>query len=264
MGDPKKRRGRRLCLPRKKGKMNKTALITGSSRGIGKQIALEFASKGYNIVVNYRSEKEDLKSLKEEIEKNNVEAMFVQGDVTDFERWQEISKEVIAKFGQIDVLVNNAGITKDGLLLRMTEDDFSRVLDINLKGTFNVTKSVIPYMAKQRSGKIVNISSVIGVVGNSGQANYAASKAGIIGFTKSIAKEFASRNIIANSIAPGFIQTDMTDVLPEEVKENINKQIPLKRQGTVEEVAKLVYFLASEDNTYVTGQTINIDGGMVM
>ena len=172
--------------------------------------------------------------------------------------------EAIKKFGHIDVLVNNAGITKDTLLMRMKEEDFDKVINVNLKGTYNVTKNVIPYMMKQKYGKIINISSVVGVSGNAGQANYAASKAGIIGFTKSVAKELASRNILANCVAPGFIKTDMTDVLSDSVKESINSQIPLKKMGTAEEVANAVYFLGNEENTYITGQVLNVDGGMLM
>lgn len=244
--------------------MSKVALITGGSRGIGKAIAIQFAKEGYDIVINYRSESDNSKELKNELSKYNIKTMFVKGDVTDFNRWEEIAKEIIKELGSIDVLINNAGITKDTLLLRMSEKDFSDVIDVNLKGTFNVTKQIIPYMTKQRKGRIVNISSIIGIVGNPGQANYAASKAGIIAFTKSCAKEFASRNILVNAAAPGFIKTDMTDVLSDAIKENINNQIPLKREGTAEEVAKLVYFLGSEENTYITGQVINIDGGMVM
>ena len=172
--------------------------------------------------------------------------------------------KAIEKFGHIDVVVNNAGITKDGLLMRMKEEDFDKVINVNLKGTYNVTKNAIPHMMKQKYGRIVNISSVVGVSGNAGQANYAASKAGIIGFTKSVAKELASRNILANCVAPGFIKTDMTDVLSDSVKESINAQIPLKKMGTAEEVAKAVYFLGNEENTYITGQVLNVDGGMLM
>jgi len=242
----------------------KTVLITGASRGIGKEIALEFARKGYNIVVNYVGEVPDLEETKKELEINGIETLFIQGDVTNFDSWKEIAEEVINKFGSIDVLVNNAGITKDGLLLRMTEEDFDKVINVNLKGTFNVTKNIIPYMSKQRSGRIVSLASVVGVTGNAGQANYAASKAGIIGFTKTCAKEFASRNILVNAIAPGFVDTMMTGVLSDNIKEGILNQIPLKRMATPQEIAKLVYFLGSEENTYITGQVINIDGGMVM
>ena len=242
----------------------KVAFVTGGSRGIGKQVALKFARNGYNIVINYVSDNTDIKGLQEEFEKENVEILLVKADVTKKEEIQNLVKTAIEKFGYIDVLVNNAGITRDGLLMRMKEEDFDKVIEINLKGTFLVTKEVIPYMMKKREGSIINISSVVGLVGNAGQSNYAASKAGIIGFTKSVAKELASRNIRANCVAPGFIKTDMTDVLSEEVKENIHNQIPLKRMGTPEEVANLVYFLGSEESKYITGQVINVDGGMVM
>ena len=242
----------------------KVAFVTGGSRGIGKQVALKFAKNGYNIVINYVSDNTDIKGLQEEFEKENVEILLVKADVTKKEEIQNLVKTAIEKFGHIDVLVNNAGITRDGLLMRMKEEDFDKVIEINLKGTFLVTKEVIPYMMKKREGSIINISSVVGVVGNAGQSNYAASKAGIIGFTKSVAKELASRNIRANCVAPGFIKTDMTDVLSEEVKENIHNQIPLKRMGEPEEVANLVYFLGSEESKYITGQVVHVDGGMVM
>jgi 3-oxoacyl-[acyl-carrier protein] reductase len=242
--------------------INKVALITGGSRGIGKAIAKKFAKNGYNLVINYVSDDTDLKSLQEEFE--NVEVLFVKTDVTNYESCENMVKEAINKFGRIDVLVNNAGITKDGLLIRMKEEDFDKVINVNLKGTFNMTKNVVPYMMKQRNGKIVNISSVVGVTGNAGQANYSASKAGIIGFTKTVARELASRNILANCVAPGFIRTKMTDVLSDAVKENINSQIPLNKMGEAEEVANAVYFLASDENSYITGQVLNVDGGMVM
>ena len=242
---------------------NKVALITGGTRGIGKAIAKKFAENGYALVINYVSENTDLEKLKKDINSRN-EILFVRANVGDFNSCEELVKKAIEKFGKIDVLVNNAGITRDNLIMRMKEEDFDKVINTNLKGTFNVTKNVVPYMMKKRFGKIVNISSVVGVSGNAGQCNYAASKAGIIGFTKSIAKELASRNILANCVAPGFIDTDMTEVLSDSVKENINSQIPLKRMGTAEEIAKAVYFLAGEDNTYITGQVLNIDGGMLM
>ena len=242
---------------------NKVALITGGTRGIGKAIAKKFAENGYDLVINYVSENTDLEKLKKDINSKN-EILFVRANVGDFNSCEELVKKAIEKFGKIDVLVNNAGITRDNLIMRMKEEDFDKVINTNLKGTFNVTKNVVPYMMKKKSGKIVNISSVVGVSGNAGQCNYAASKAGIIGFTKSIAKELASRNILANCVAPGFIDTDMTEVLSDSVKENINSQIPLKRMGTAEEIAKAVYFLAGEDNTYITGQVLNIDGGMLM
>ena len=243
---------------------SKVALITGASRGIGKAIALELADNGFNIVINYRSVNDELEELKKEIEGKNVECFLVYGDVSKFEDCENMIKQTIEKFGQIDVLVNNAGITKDGLIMRMSKEDFESVIDINLVGTFNVTRNVIPYMMKKRSGRIINLSSVVGVSGNAGQTNYAASKAGVIGFTKSLAKEVASRNILVNAIAPGFIQTDMTNVLSDNVKEAILNQIPLKRMGEAKEIAKLVKFLSSDDCKYITGQVINIDGGMVM
>lgn len=242
----------------------KVALITGGTRGIGKAIAIKFAEKGYNLVINYVSDKTNTEDLEKEFAEYGAEVLFVKIDVSNFEDCEKMVKSAIEKFEHIDVLVNNAGITKDNLILRMSEEDFQKVIDINLKGTFNVTKNVVPYMMKKRTGKIVNLSSVVGVSGNAGQCNYSASKAGIIGFTKSIAKELASRNILANCIAPGFIDTDMTSVLNDDVKANIYSQIPLKRMGTANEVANTVYFLAGEENTYITGQVINVDGGMLM
>ena len=244
--------------------MDKVAMITGATRGIGKQIALTLANEGYNIVLNYRTENDELKQLKNEIESKNVKCLAVQGDVTNFEDCKQMIESTIEEFGKIDVLVNNAGITKDMLLARMKEEDFKQVIDVNLVGTFNMNKNVISYMMKKKKRKIINISSVVGIAGNAGQTNYAASKAGIIGFTKSLAKEVASRNILVNAIAPGFIATDMTSVLSDAVKENINSQIPLNRMGSPKEIAKVVKFLASEDSSYITGQVINIDGGMVM
>ena len=244
--------------------MNKVACITGATRGIGKQIAITLAKNGYDIVVNYKTENDDLIETKKEIESQNVRCLALQGDVSKFEDCESIAKEIINKFGKIDVLVNNAGITKDMLLMRMKEEDFKQVIDVNLIGTFNMTKSIIGYMMKARTGRIINLSSVVGIVGNAGQTNYSASKAGIIGFTKSLAKEVASRNILVNAIAPGFIDTNMTEVLKEEVKEEIAKSIPLKRMGKVEDVANLVKFLSSEESSYITGQVIHVDGGMVM
>lgn len=244
--------------------MNQVALITGGARGIGKQIAITLAKEGYDIALNYRSNTDELVKVKEEIESYKVKCLLVQGDVSNFEDTERIAKETMDEFGKIDVLVNNAGITKDMLLLRMKKEDFESVLDVNLVGTFNMTKNVANYMMKARQGKIINVSSVVGVSGNAGQANYAASKAGIIGFTKSLAKELASRNILVNAVAPGFIGTDMTNVLKDEVKDKILEQIPLKRIGNAEEVANVVKFLASNDSSYITGQVINIDGGMLM
>lgn len=244
--------------------MDKCALITGATRGIGKQIAITLAKQGYNIALNYRKENEELENTKKEIEEIGVQVLAVKGDVANFEECENFVKQVIERFGQIDVLVNNAGITKDMLLMRMKKEDFEQVIDTNLVGTFNVTKNVVPYMMKARSGRIINISSVVGISGNAGQTNYSASKAGIIGFTKSLAKEIASRNILVNAVAPGFIETNMTDVLKDDVKQEIAKNIPLKRMGTAQDVANVVKFLASDDSSYITGQVINVDGGMLM
>ena len=215
--------------------------------------------------MNYVSENTNLEELEKEFKngQEEIRTLFVKGDVTDVASCTEMVEQITKEFGKLDVVINNAGITKDGLLMRMKEEDFDKVLDINLKGTFHICKQVVPIMMKQKHGKIVNISSVVGIAGNAGQSNYAASKAGIIGFTKSLAKELASRNILANCVAPGFIRTDMTDVLADSVKENILSSIPLKRMGTAEEVANLVYFLASDENSYITGQVIPIDGGMI-
>ena len=244
--------------------MEKCALITGATRGIGKQIAITLAKQGYNIALNYRKENEELENTKKEIEEIGVQVLAVKGDVANFEDCENFVKQVIERFGQINVLVNNAGITKDMLLMRMKKEDFEQVIDTNLVGTFNVTKNVVPYMMKARSGRIINISSVVGISGNAGQTNYSASKAGIIGFTKSLAKEIASRNIFVNAVAPGFIETNMTDVLKDDVKQEIAKNIPLKRMGTAQDVANVVKFLASDDSSYITGQVINVDGGMLM
>ena len=244
--------------------MNKVILVTGATRGIGKQIAITFAKNGYDVAINYKTENEDLKNTKKEIEENNVKCIAVQGDVSNYEDCERFTKEIINQFGKIDVLVNNAGITKDTLLMRMKKEEFENVIDVNLIGTFNVTKNVINHMIKARSGRIINISSVVGVSGNAGQTNYSASKAGIIGFTKSLAKEVASRNILVNAVAPGFIETNMTNVLKDDIKENIAKQIPLNRMGKPEDVANVVKFLASEESSYITGQVINVDGGMLM
>ena len=242
----------------------KVVFVTGGPRGIGKAIALKYAQNGYNVVINYVSDKTNVEELQKEFTKLNVECLIEKADVSKSEEVEKIVKKAIEKFNKIDVLVNNAGITRDGLLMRMKEEDFDKVIEINLKGTFLITKSVIPYMLKKRDGKIINLASVVGVTGNAGQCNYSASKAGIIGFTKSIAKELASRNIRANAIAPGFIDTDMTSILSDEVKDSINVQIPMKRMGTTQEIANVAYFLGCEESSYITGQVINIDGGMVM
>lgn len=245
--------------------LGKVALVTGATRGIGKQIVYTLAENGYDVSVNYRTKTAEIDEMKREIEeKYKVRCAVVQGDVANFEDAEKMVKETVEKLGKIDILVNNAGITKDNLLMRMSKEDFETVINVNLIGTFNVTRNVIPLMVKQRAGRIINISSVVGVSGNAGQTNYSASKAGIIGFTKSLAKEVASRNILVNAVAPGFIATDMTDVLSDTVKENINAQIPLKRMGSSKDIANVVKFLASEESSYITGQVINVDGGMLM
>ena len=247
------------------GIFGKVALITGSARGIGKAIALELANHGANIVINDILPKNEIEKTLEEIKQISDKALGIRADITVFNEVENMVKEIVNKFGKIDILVNNAGITRDSFLIRMKEEDWDAVIKINLKGTFNCSKAVAKYMMRQKStDKIVNISSVIGVVGNIGQVNYAASKAGIIGLTKSIAKELAIRNINVNAIAPGFIKTDMTKKLPEKVMQDLQQHIPLKRLGTVEDIAKVVYFLVSDAANYITGQVINVDGGMVM
>ncbi len=245
---------------------NQTALVTGSNRGIGKVIALTFAKNGANIVVNYVGEANKAEALDtvEEIKALGVEAIAIDCNVVDNDAVVAMIKEIKTTFGTLDIVVNNAGITRDKLLISMKEEDFDSVINVNLKGTFLVSKAASKLMIKQRKGSIINISSVIGVVGNAGQANYAASKAGIIGFTKSLAKELASRNIRANAICPGFIQTKMTDVLSDEIKKSMEDVIALKRLGNPEDVANAALFLASEQSSYITGQALNVCGGMVM
>jgi len=242
----------------------KNVLVTGASRGIGKAIALELASKGANVAVNYAGSEERAQAVVEEIEKLGVKSFKIQADVSKEADVKAMIKEVINQFSGLDILVNNAGITKDNLLMRMKEDEFDQVIDINLKGVFLCTKAVTRHMMKQRAGKIINVASIVGVSGNPGQANYVAAKAGVIGMTKSVAQELASRNIIVNAVAPGFISTDMTDALTQEQQEAILSRIPLAKLGTPEDVANVVRFLASDDANYITGQTIHIDGGMVM
>lgn len=243
--------------------MAKVALITGATRGIGKAIAIRLANAGFDIALNYRKENDDLTNTKSEIEKAGVDCLPVQGDISSFEDCERIAKEIFDKFGKIDVLVNNAGITKDMLLMRMKPEDFLSVVDVNLIGTFNMTRNVVPYMVKARSGKIVNISSVVGIEGNAGQTNYAASKAGIIGFTKSLARELGSRNILVNAVAPGFIETDMTAILSDSVRDEIAKKISLRRMGSAEDVAGVVEFLCGEASSYVTGTVIPVTGGLI-
>ncbi len=242
----------------------KNVVVTGGSRGIGRAIAIEFGKKGANVVINYVSSDPEAEKVAEEIKSLGGNAILVKGDVSSFEEGKKLIDETVKVFGTIDILINNAGITKDGLIMRMKEEHFDKVIDINLKGVFNTCKSAVAHMLKQRSGKIINISSVVGVVGNAGQANYAASKAGVIGLTKSIAKEVGARGITVNAVAPGFIKSDMTDVLSEKVKDGMLGLIPLNRFGNVEDVARTVVFLASEGGDYITGQVINVDGGMVM
>ena len=241
----------------------KVAVVTGASRGIGKAIAAKLAEKGALVVINYRSNEEEAIKLVNEIIENGGNAKTYQADVSCYEEAEKLITSVKNEFGSLDILVNNAGITNDMLMLKMSEQDFDKVINVNLKGTFNCMKHANKIMLKQRSGKIINISSVVGITGNAGQANYAASKAGIIGLTKSMAKEMATRGITVNAVAPGFIETDMTDVLSEGVKEQILNNIPMKRLGRTEDVANAVAFLASDEANYITGQVINVDGGMV-
>jgi 3-oxoacyl-[acyl-carrier protein] reductase len=241
----------------------KTVIITGASRGIGKGIAEVFAQQGANIAFTYRSSDEKAKSLEEELSLNGCKAKGYKSDASDFDAAQKLAADVLEEFGSIDVLVNNAGITKDGLLMRMSEDDFDSVMDINMKSVFNMTKAVLRPMLKQRKGSIINMSSVVGVKGNAGQSNYSASKAAINGFTKSTALELGSRNIRCNSIAPGFIETEMTEALEEEQINEWRNSIPLKRGGTTEDIANVTLFLASDMSAYVTGQVLHVCGGML-
>lgn len=243
---------------------DKVAIVTGASKGIGKAIAINFAKQGAKVVINYRSDDNGAQEVLKIIEDNGGTAVLHKGDVSQFSTAEELMNFCVEKFSRIDILVNNAGITKDTLLLRMKEQDFDDVINVNLKGSFNCVKHASPIMMKQKSGKILNISSVIGLIGNVGQINYAASKAGIIGMTKSLAKELGSRGINVNAIAPGFIETDMTDVLSDKIKESIISHIPLKKMGSVDDVANLAVFLSSDLSNYITGQVITVDGGMVM
>jgi 3-oxoacyl-[acyl-carrier protein] reductase len=242
----------------------KTALVTGGSRGIGRSIVLHLAGSGADVAFTYRSKVDEANALVADLQGMGRKAAAFQSDAANTKQSDDVVQSVIKEFGRLDILVNNAGMTKDGLLMRMSEQDWDDVIDTNLKGVFNFTKAACRQMMGQQSGKIINISSVVGVIGNAGQANYVASKAGVIGLTKSVAKELASRNIQANCIAPGFIMTDMTEKLNEKQKEAILTVIPQKRMAQPDEIASVVCFLASADSNYITGQTINVDGGMAM
>ena len=242
----------------------KTGRKRGASRGIGKAIALKLASQGAKVVINYNGSEEKAKEVQAQIETEGGKAVIYRCDVSDYGACQTFIQDVIKTEGSMDILVNNAGITRDGLLMKMSEEDFDRVIDTNLKGAFHTIRFAARQMLKQRSGRIINMASVVGVTGNAGQANYAASKAGVIGLTKATARELASRGITVNAVAPGFIETDMTAVLPEKVKEASVSQIPLGKFGSPEQVASAVAFLASSDAAYITGQVLHVDGGMVM
>lgn len=241
---------------------DKTALVTGASRGIGSAIAKSLAKEGAFVIVNYNGSKERAMAVVDEIKREGGNAISYGCDVSDFRACEEMVNRLIQDYGHIDILVNNAGITRDNLVMKMSEEDFDQVIAINLKGAFNTIRHLSRYLLKQRAGSIINISSVSGVLGNAGQANYSASKAGIIGLTKSIARELASRGITCNAVAPGYIETEMTEKMPEAAKEGIRAQIPLKRAGSAQNVADLVMFLASERAAYITGQVISVDGGM--
>ena len=242
----------------------KIALVTGASRGIGREVAIQLAAKGAYVIVNYAGNKEAADNVVKEICEAGGKAEAYQCSVNNFDAVKEMIDYIVKEHKGIDIIVNNAGITKDNLLLRMSESEFDDVIDVNLKGAFNVCKHSLRYMLKKRQGSIVNIASVVGIIGNTGQANYCASKAGIIGFTKSIAREVAAKGIRVNAVAPGFIQTDMTDVLSEEAKKNYQETLPMKRLGTPQDVANAVCFLVSEDAGYITGQVLEVNGGMNM
>ncbi|MGL5353624.1 MAG: 3-oxoacyl-[acyl-carrier-protein] reductase [Clostridium sp.] len=242
----------------------KCAVVTGSARGIGRAIALKYAKLGANLVINYRNSEEEAKSLENEIKDLGVEVLVVKADISKFDDANNLIVMAKERFGSVDILVNNAGITKDGLVMRMKEEDFDKVIEVNLKGVFNCIRAVTPIMVRQKSGKVINMASVVGITGNAGQLNYCAAKAGVIGMTKSLAREVGSRGINVNAIAPGFIETDMTNALGEKAKGSVMENIPLKRFGNVEDIAEVAAFLASESASYITGQVISVDGGMSM
>ncbi|HHX80487.1 MAG TPA: 3-oxoacyl-[acyl-carrier-protein] reductase [Acholeplasmataceae bacterium] len=244
--------------------IDKVAVVTGASNGIGREIAIMLAKQGASVIINYRSSAEKAEEIKAELLSKNLRAEIFQADVASFSEAQSLIDYAVEKFGRIDILVNNAGVTSDNLIMRMTEEDFDRVVAVNLKGTWNCSKHAARYMMKQRQGKIINISSVVGLVGNPGQSNYAASKSGVIGFSKSLAKELAKRNVAVNVVAPGFIKTDMTGQLAEDWIKEIENNIPLGRLGEPADVAKVVTFLCSDLADYITGQVINVDGGLVI
>ncbi|MEG2290813.1 MAG: 3-oxoacyl-[acyl-carrier-protein] reductase [Clostridium sp.] len=242
----------------------KCAVVTGASRGIGRAIALKYAKLGANLVINYRSSEEEAIALENELKELGVEVLVVKADISNFDEANNLIVKAKEKFGSVDILVNNAGITKDGLVMRMKEEDFDRVIEVNLKGVFNCIRAVTPIMIRQKSGKVINMASVVGITGNAGQLNYCAAKAGVIGMTKSLAREVGSRGINVNAIAPGFIVTDMTNALGEKAKEAVMANIPLKRFGEASDIAEVAAFLASDAGSYITGQVISVDGGMSM
>lgn len=242
----------------------KIAVVTGASRGIGKEVAKTLAAKGATVIVNYNGSAASAEEVVKEIEAAGGKAEAVQCNVSDFEKAGQLMTYVVEQYGSVDILVNNAGITRDNLLMKMSEEDFDAVINTNLKGAFNCIKHISRQMLKQRAGRIINMASVVGVTGNAGQANYGASKAGLIGMTKCIAREMASRGITCNAVAPGFIETEMTDVLSDAIKASATEKIPMKCFGKTKDVANAVAFLASDDAAYITGQVINVDGGMVM